>query len=1008
MRLKHILIILSLLLIHYSCQPVLIKTRAVYNYKGMDSETKVVHKKVEDFLFLVQETSFPVYTPSSTRIEKLEYNKTQKQIRITLSEGFSQVPFRQDNVRQIYDELRKSLGRNYRDFSIQIITLKRPIEALIPNYYRADKKQLDSARMPDTSKIYPSAIVRKTHPDFIPSKGLYKRNIALWHSHGWYYNEHQSRWMWQRPRLFGTVEDLLSLSFTLPYLVPMLENSGAHVFIPRERDIQNAEIIIDNDTAPDSTFVLWSKTDSMNWLPVNIGFLFNNAVHLENPALFATGTSVQNKTDTLESARLEWRPQFPESAWYNVYVSYKAGPENCDDALYTIHHSGGSTSFFVNQQMGGVTWIYLGNFRFEKGFHPQSQKVTLSNKSKSGQKLVSGDAVKFGGGMGSIQRDGQSSGRPKFIESARYYFQSAGIPDTLVYHLNDNDDYKDDYQSRGEWVNYLNGAPNGPNKNHSAGLNIPIDAAVAFHTDAGVNKSDTTIGTLQIYSITGLDTQDTFPDGMSRYANRDLADIMQTQICDDLTRLFDPAWTRRALYEAQYSEVTRPNVPSTMLELLSHQNFLDMQFALDPRFRFHASRAVYKGLLRFISQQLNREYTVQPLAVSHFSALFDSLGNIVLNWQPVSDPLEPTANPTAYKIYMRLNDGGFDNGRFLFTNSFILKNPQPDIIYSFKVCAINDGGESFPSEILAICKMENPASPVLIINGFDRVSPPAHIDKQDYSGFLYAQDNGVADGYDYHFTGDQFNFDANDNWFSNDRPGHGASYADQETKVITGNTFDFPFIHGQAIKKAGYSFVSVSDEAVMDYPFPISDYQIADLILGEEKETSRQRALLDSVNGTSYKTFPEKMKRVIRRFLEAGKSLFVSGAYIGSDLFKNQKTDYPDKLFARHSLKFNWITDHAVRNGKVFTPLNSIIKFPAEFEFNTEYRSDIYRVEAPDAIGPSAGSKTILRYKENGMSAAVAYAGSFKIVAMGFPFETITGQTERDEIMNRILQFFKN
>lgn len=33
----------------------------------------------------------------------------------------------------------------------------------------------------------------------------------------------------------------------IPYLIPMLENAGANVFTPRERDTQKQEVIVDND-----------------------------------------------------------------------------------------------------------------------------------------------------------------------------------------------------------------------------------------------------------------------------------------------------------------------------------------------------------------------------------------------------------------------------------------------------------------------------------------------------------------------------------------------------------------------------------------------------------------------------------------------------------------------------------------------------------------------------------------------------------------------------------------
>ncbi|MDE6764965.1 MAG: hypothetical protein K2J52_01490, partial [Duncaniella sp.] len=60
-------------------------------------------------------------------------------------------------------------------------------------------------------------------------KGLDGRNIALWQSHGRYYDAKENRWMWQRARLMGTVEDLFPQAFVLPYLIPMLENAGAYV-----------------------------------------------------------------------------------------------------------------------------------------------------------------------------------------------------------------------------------------------------------------------------------------------------------------------------------------------------------------------------------------------------------------------------------------------------------------------------------------------------------------------------------------------------------------------------------------------------------------------------------------------------------------------------------------------------------------------------------------------------------------------------------------------------------
>lgn len=76
---------------------------------------------------------------------------------------------------------------------------------------------------------------------------MHNRHIALWQSHGWYYESKLDRWEWQRARIFQTVEDLYTQSYVLPFLVPMLENAGANVLLPRDARLPTAEVIVDND-----------------------------------------------------------------------------------------------------------------------------------------------------------------------------------------------------------------------------------------------------------------------------------------------------------------------------------------------------------------------------------------------------------------------------------------------------------------------------------------------------------------------------------------------------------------------------------------------------------------------------------------------------------------------------------------------------------------------------------------------------------------------------------------
>lgn len=971
----------------------------------------VVKEFIEEEEFRIKESEFRGHypelrshfqIPSSGKIDTIFYNEDEKKIIIQFTKQFASIPLREENVQAIKDSIISFWGDEYSLYSFEIYADKYPIEQLIPNYYRTETIKIDKARMPVSIERKPTLIKNISKP-YSVTNGLNDKNILLWHSHGWYYNNQEKRWMWQRARLFQTVEDIGPLSFTIPFLIPMLENAGATVFVPRERDTQINEVIVDNDNDKQKAFIETTKTKNLKWKTFDTGFAMKNPTLKEGENPFRMGTSKYIETDTVETASIKWNPEFPETGEYAVYISYQSFEDSEEEAVYLVSHAGGQTEFRINQKIGGGTWIHLGKFKFNKG-KDKNQFVILTNKSKSKGRIVSADAVRFGGGIGVVEREGQLSKRAKFLEGSRYWLQFAGMPDTLVYNLNNSkDDYKDDYQSRAEYGNYLYGKPFGPNRNKDEkGLGIPIDVSLAFHTDAGITRNDTVIGTLMIYSTSALDSSEIFPDGVSRLANRDLADIVQTQIVEDLKALYDSAWTRRQLMDAMYSEAARPNFPSMLLELLSHQNFLDMKFHLDPRFKFDASRSIYKGILKFLSYQYGFDYVVQPLPVTHFSALLNG-NKAVLSWQPKEDPLEPTANPEKYIVYTRVDEGGFDNGRLVDSTSVIIDNLEPGKIYSFKVTALNKGGESFPSEILSVGISKKNTQPLLVVNGFDRVAPPASFESPTFMGFLNFIDEGVPYLYDYGFTGIQFNFDPNSKWVTDDDPGHGASASDYETKIIAGNTFDYTYTHGKALLNNGFSFCSISDEAVWDGKISLSQYQFIDFIFGEEKKTPPPK--LNGPKEVEFQTIPDLLKEKIKTYLQLGGKIFMSGSYIGTDLYSDK--DSSGIKFANEVLRMKLKTGFASRRGEVYSVNQKFSKNNFSFTFNTLFSDKIYKVEAPDQLGAINGSEILLRYSENEFSAAVGFSEGRGAVIFGFPFETINEESRRNEIMKSVLEYLE-
>jgi hypothetical protein len=239
--------------------------------------------------------------------------------------------------------------------------------------------------------------VRNDNRAYQVTQGLQDRNIALWQSHGWYYEQRTDRWQLQRARVFTTVEDKFTLSYVIPYLAPMLERAGANVFMPRERDTQRNEVIVDNDHTDftQGRYIEKGKFSSSK----NSGFAYSQAVYHDGENPFQAGTYRTIKTDSEESSKAIWIPEIPEDGWYWVSVAYSTEKNSVEDARYTVRHSAGETTFRVNQRMGGGTWIYLGQFYFRKDADAEEASVELSNISQS-HGVVVADAVRFGGGMG--------------------------------------------------------------------------------------------------------------------------------------------------------------------------------------------------------------------------------------------------------------------------------------------------------------------------------------------------------------------------------------------------------------------------------------------------------------------------------------------------------------------------------------------------------------------------------------------------------------------------------
>lgn len=172
------------------------------------------------------------------KLDTLLLEKGNKLV-VQMNDEFSYLPFRKELVKRAYDTIRSILPPDLKKKKLFILTSGYEISELIP--FADNRKRFEiHCERPIVSPI-------KCH--YLPTKGLLNRHIALWQSHGYYFEQSLNRWEWQRARIFETVEDLYTQSFVMPFLTPMLQNAGAYVFSPRERDTNRHELIADNDNA---------------------------------------------------------------------------------------------------------------------------------------------------------------------------------------------------------------------------------------------------------------------------------------------------------------------------------------------------------------------------------------------------------------------------------------------------------------------------------------------------------------------------------------------------------------------------------------------------------------------------------------------------------------------------------------------------------------------------------------------------------------------------------------
>ena len=946
------------------------------------------------------------------KLENLIIDNESRQVRVYANEVLAWYSFDRAKVEQTYQQLRNILPATYKDYKLLLYSKGKLIEELVQGGWEHESDRRWSDR-----DHRGNAWVTPLDRPYSTKKGLEGRHLSVCASHGRYYSIREQEWVWQRPRLFCTTEDLLSQTIVVPYLIPMLENAGAIVYSARERDWQKHEAIVDNDT-PQLDGNYQELVGAQAWETAGTGFAHLKATYVNEENPFRDGTSRQASTQNRknQTSSIIWTPAIPEDGQYAVYVSYTTLPTSVQDAHYTVIHRGTQTSFRVNQQMGGGTWVYLGTFDFAAGSSKDNCVVLTNYSAYRGH--VTADAVRFGGGMGNIARGDSTSlkvsGLPRFLEGARYSAQWAGMPAWVYGNKGWTNDYSEDINVRSLSASHLargsaylpfpqpwtkESTVNAPSDTPDVirqdttntdvqGLCVPIEMSLALHTDAGYTRDNSLIGSLSIYTTDFNNGR--YPSGTSRMASRDLCDLVLTQVTEDLQATYG-RWTRRQMYDRNYSESREPEVPGGILEMLSHQNWADLCMGHDPMFKFTLARAAYKGILRYIhSMHDDNDVVVQPLPVTALGAyITPGTRQIRVSWLAVEDPLEKSAMPDGFVVYHAVGDGDFDNGTYVSEAHFELDTAEPEVLHRFKVTAANAGGQSMPSEEVCAFLSMSSDKQALIIDAFDRLAGPQPFDNDTTQGFDILADPGVPMAKMPGYCGQQLCFDKK-GIGRETYGGLGYSGRELEGMILAGNTRDWTTRHARDFIVATGGKLSISSctvSAVSRADFDSRPIHLMDIVFGAEKA--------DGYSLRQYKVFPNALTQVAAEFARSGGSLLVSGAYVGSDM-----TSQSDRLLTRTLLKYEYA------GALVSDSISGVTSNDGSFDLYRRLNETSYCVPSVDCLAPTKDAFCPMVYNPSGQSAAVAYDGSdYRAMTIGFPLESITDTDFRRRLLSNIITF---
>jgi len=655
-----------------------------------------------------------------------------------------------------------------------------------------------------------------------------------------------------------------------------------------------------------------------------------------------------------ESAIARYTPDIPVRGYYPVYGWVLNSSNRCIDQLYRIKHSGGVSEVRVNHRRVGKGWVYLGTYYFEQGTGGYCE-ISNQSSTPAGSNAIA-DAIRFGNGMGDIPRGSASvSGKPREEEASRYWVQAmmgtgAGS-DSTVYDPPGNDG-DDNVGAPLRMAAFMNDENQGT---------MTDRVYLSFHSNGGSGSARGALG------LWNNEANPKTAAGTKTPNQLQLATYQGKEVNLDLSAIGSPPleypWSARTshdYYGRDYAfgeirwDTVHHEMDATINEVAFHDNAEDSVLLGNSNVRVWIARAATQGLVRYFNQFGGGPLAFAPEPPVKVKATANTNGSVTVSWAAPAATSIGGQPPTGYRVYTSQNGYGFGSPVAISgigNTQTVLTGITPGQPVYIRVASVNAGGESLPSEVVAASATMGNANHILVVNGFDR---------QQRSISPAETNTGLTLFY--------------------------------RAKPWKSNNYDYVVQHAMALAATNHTFDSCANEAVT-LPL-LNQYDTVIWCLGQES--------------TSDSTFSASEQSLVTSYLSGGKNLFVTGSEIAWDLdFSNN-----GRNFFRNTLGCQYVEDAAgtsnVSGGSgVFGSIGALTFGTAAAKNNTQYppaNLSPYPVDFPDVISPAnANASAVLKYS-NGKSAGVRYVnGSAKVITLGFPFETITSDLKRAQLMGLVM-----